>query len=80
MRLMHERFGVLRLRSGPKTAGTPLRMPPLSFSFGIPDPQASLFFKTILFRRKSIGTAALVCAILHTTILSGSLILSPPGS
>ena len=29
MRPVYERFDILRLRSGPKTAGTPLRMPPL---------------------------------------------------
>ena len=68
------RFGVLRLRSGPKNSRTSApppgcpRMPPLSFSFGIPDPQASLFFKTILFRRKSIGTAAPVCATLNSVV------------
>gem|GEM_PF-2074087 len=35
-------------------------------------PLSVLLLKTILFRRKSIGTTAPVCAILHSTILSGS--------
>jgi hypothetical protein len=35
MRLWGTRSGALRLRSGKKTAGTPLWVPPLSATFGI---------------------------------------------